>query len=439
MDDNNLRTGRQQLISVIGCFSALCILGCLTAAIFGGAFFKPHSRLQLAAAFLLTALAAALMGFDRRGVFSLIDGLARPGLRRPRTALLGLMLISTVVALATAGWVLDRFANSADEYAYVLQAKTYASGRLWVEAPPLPEAFQMYRFLAKDGLWLSQYPPGWAAGLAIFEVLGVPLVVVDPLLAAATVFAFFSLAKMELSPRAAWLASLTLVCGAFFVLTYASYLSHGVAALAGLASIAFATHYLKSGKAIAALLAGVCLGYLGFTRPFNAVIFAVPIAVALLLTPGRRVGHLLVAAGGLPFLLALLAYNQAITGNPLVMRATWLQPGGEPLGAPSAAYIVENIKRAGLLHLWSSPLLPLGWVAAFFLLAKRRRLGLADWIAPATFIAFIFYGGDSGNHYGPRYYFEAWPFMLFTLFKAFDLVFFQEARKSSRVGPERLC
>src|SRR5204862_1484037 len=60
------------------------------------------------------------------------------------------------------------------------------------------------------------------------------------------------------------------------------------------------------------------------------------------------------------------------------------------------------------------------WGAAFAWLTTRKKLDFFDWIVPATVGAFVFYGGNGGNQYGPRYYFEAWPLALITVAKAID-------------------
>jgi hypothetical protein len=76
-----------------------------------------------------------------------------------------------------------------------------------------------------------------------------------------------------------------------------------------------------------------------------------------------------------------------------------------------------SLKRIVRLHAWTSPILLYGSAAAFVILARRRALGLTDWIMPLTVAMFLTYAGDGGNQYGPRYYFEAWPFAILTLAK----------------------
>ena len=331
---------------------------------------------------------------------------------------------AVLTALATLAWtagvVLGGFPNSGDEYAYALQAQTYAAGRLWVESPVLPDAFRLARFLSKDGIWVSQYQPGWALLMSPAAALGLPLWLVNPLIGTALLFAFFRLAAGYVSREMSWVATLTLGTSAFFLLNLGSFFSHGATALAAVLSALCVARYLRHGGWRWAVLAGVLAGCIGFTRILNAVVLLVPITTAMLLTPGRRLGVLALAAGGAPFLLAVLAYNEAITGNPLLFVPNWFKPGGETFGVFGVHTIMLTIDRVLRLGEWTSPILVAAAPAAFLLLAARGRLAFVDWLAPTTVLAFLFYAGSGGDQYGPRYYFEAWPFALLTIARAVD-------------------
>jgi hypothetical protein len=352
---------------------------------------------------LLERLLAASARWDRRGVLGAAGGV-----------FVGLCLVARLV--------LDAFPNSADEYAYVLQAQTYAMGRLWVEAPPFPDLFQQMRFVAKDGIWISSYQPGWALLLAPAALAGAPLWLVGPLIGAATVVAFFALAREETGRPYAWIATLALVTSAFFVLNLGSFFSHGAAAFAAVLFALCGHRFLKTGRVGWALLAGACLGYLGFIRAFNAPLIGLSFVVALLMTPGRRGGLVWVGLAGAPFLAVLLAYNAVVTGDPLLQVQEWVSRKGEPVGGPSLASVAETVRRLARLALWTSPVLLPAWAAAGAGLAWRRKLSFIDWIFPVTVLGFLFYSGSGGNQYGPRYLFEGWPFALITCAKALEFV-----------------
>ena len=375
---------------------------------------------------LATAVAIWL---GHQGAEPLFDRLAAPlgrWDRRVAWALAGGVLVFTLVMAVV---VLGRFPNSGDEYAYVLQAQTYAQGRLWVDAPSPPAFFALERFVAKNGIWVSSYQPGWALLLAPAALLHLPLWIVNPVLASGMLLAFHVLARRLLSERGAWIATLAMATSSFFLFNFASYFSHGAAALAGVLFAICADRYLREGRAVLALLAGLCLGYLGFIRAFNAALFALPFVVALLMTPRRRIGLVWFGLAGAPLLALLLAYNWAVTGNPLLLVQDWVNAnGGEPIGAPGLKSLTETFRRLARLYLWTSPVMLFGWAGAAGWLAWTRRLHFVDWIFPVTLLGFVFYGGDGGNQYGPRYLFEAWPFAILTVVRAIEPVLFAERR-----------
>jgi hypothetical protein len=61
-----------------------------------------------------------------------------------------------------------------------------------------------------------------------------------------------------------------------------------------------------------------------------------------------------------------------------------------------------------------------GYIAAFFVGLSRRRFDFTDWIMPTTILFFLFYSGSGGEQYGPRYYFEGWPFAILSILKLID-------------------
>jgi len=99
-----------------------------------------------------------------RGASGILDLLVRPVQRSPFHALLIVAVVALVVFMLFAKFVLDAFPNSGDEVSYVLQAQTYARGRLWVAPPPVAEAFRLFWFLDKDGKWVGVFRSGMADG-----------------------------------------------------------------------------------------------------------------------------------------------------------------------------------------------------------------------------------------------------------------------------------
>jgi hypothetical protein len=364
---------------------------------------------------LLLAFAAVAIWLGRPGATAVLSGLQAPMMRAGDRGLGAVLLVAFGLYLAVARLVLDAFPNSGDELAYVLQAQTYARGQIWADLPAAHDAFEMFRFFDVRGHWLSQYPPGWSLVMAPAAALGVPLWMVDPAVGAATLVLFYVLARRHVSRQVAGLGVLALGFSAFYVLNAASFFNHAFTTLAALAFALCAERFLEHGRVRDALLAGLCIGVVGVTRTQNAVPFVLAFLFMLAGRRDRWPGVIWFGLGGLPLLCGLLAYNAMTTGHPLTPPQNVL--GEEPLGRLGVESLTMNAKRIVRLHVWTSPILLYGSGAAFLVLLVRRKLGLTDWILPLTVLMFLTYAGDGGNQYGPRYYFEAWPFALLTLTK----------------------
>lgn len=379
---------------------------------------------------LLPLSAAALwLGVPRACM--MVDILVVPIRRFGLCAVVMFVLLAMAAFIIVARYVLNAFPNSGDEFAYVMQAQTYAQGRLWLDPPPLVEAFRSFRFFDVGDKWVSQYSPGWAMLMAPAGALGLPLWIVSPLIGAATLVAFFTLARRYVSRESAWIGMLLLGVSSFFILNSGSYFSHTLTAFCGVVFALFGLRYVERGEIWCAVVAGVCIGLMGLTRTQNAVIFSAPFAITLAMTPKRRMGLVWFGLGGAPFLLALLAYNSAITGNPIVPVANVRQ--SEPIGSFGPRSIRETARHFADLYIWTSPLLVLGYIVALSTALARRRVDFTDWIMPATIIFFLLYSGSGGDQYGPRYYFEGWPFAVLTILKVIDPVLFC-AERSARAA-----
>ena len=125
---------------------------------------------------------------------------------------------------------------------------------------------------------------------------------------------------------------------------------------------------------------------------------------------GRVAGTLaLVALGALPWVLVLAGYNDALSGSPWRLttlgetygnwfRQKWVMRGFDILGNQLLRYV-----------LWTPPLL-----VFLYLLGLRRRPTAAtalDWMPVVVALAFFPYMNRGGNQYGPRFYYEAFPFL----------------------------
>lgn len=344
--------------------------------------------------------------------------LARPGWWRWQ--------IGVVLALVLAAvWAIRAFPNSGDEYNYIFQAETFRHGSLWVPVPEHQELFAFSHIFMKDGKWVSQYAPGWGALLALGRTLGLPYWMFNPLLAVGCLWAAWAVATQRAGQAAGTAAVVLLGFSAYFVFTSASYFPHLACATFGLIFCWQAEVYRKAPAARPALVMGLALGVVGLIRPYDAVLFTLPYALATLLR--LRAAHfkfaLLVAAAGTPFVVATLLYNWSITGDPLFPVTNWGYPsyrlGLNPTDEAGRDFTwLETahhaVSRVVLLGEWTSlPFLVL-FVSAWAHLWRRRKLQPSDFVLPVFIVGYLLAPGFGGNQYGPRYYFAAFPMMVLT-------------------------
>jgi hypothetical protein len=329
------------------------------------------------------------------------------------------LAIITALLLAAGVIVLRAFPNSGDEYAYLFQAETFHAGRLWNRVPPVPDVFGFAHVLAKDGKWVSQYPPGWPIIIAGVTSLGLPAYVASPATALLLLFGFACLIRELVGLGAALAGTALLACCPFFLLNGASYFSHMSAALFGVLAVLCGVRFLNTGSIPSALGAGAALGFLGIIRPFSAVLIAIPCAIELLRRARslhyRRLAWFLL--GSFPFVIGFLFYNNAVTGSPLLDPTSW-DSDKLPLGLQPVYTAGFAIFRVMELAQWTSPLFCLLYAAAALWKLGCRRLAFYDFVFPLFVLGYLLYPNLGGNRYGPRYYFEAYPFMVLTVISA---------------------
>jgi hypothetical protein len=332
----------------------------------------------------------------------------------PSSRMTGIAIGVTAAAVVIiAALVLQRFPNSADEYAYLFQAETFAQGRLWNEPTPLPDHFRFIHIVQQDGKWVSRFPPGWPAMLSAFTWAEVPTWLLSPLLGLCVlglvVLLFSELDLKRVTP----IAVAALATSPFFLFNAASYFGH-VACLACLMAAAWlATRFRKNGATWEAIGVGLALGIAFTVRYYTAALVGLPLLAYLVLGQPRRLTRaaLAVAAGSALPLGLLLVYQAAITGSPWLMVTRWVDPSeglGFIKGHTPARAIEAMLLQLGRLVTWASP-------ALLFLLvgvAWSKKASAWVWTASATFVACLvghaFYYNLGGNQYGPRFYFEGW-------------------------------
>ena len=352
---------------------------------------------------------------------------ARPDPVGSVTGWLGRRATAVVVllALAAGAWavvgsrsVFPYLSDDHDEGLYLYQADALAHGHLFPPAPRHPEAFLPWLSVLSEGRFILKYTPVHASVLAGSMLLtGSPRWALG-LVAAGVVLFIYALAREVLGDRRpALVAALFLALSPLFVIQSATFLSYCTSLLL-LEAFAFALlRGLRTDRCLLLALGGLLLGLAAFARPFDALVFALPLGAYLVWSRRHDRARLLRTAGwvgaglALP-LLAMLAYFQAATGSPfrspfnlLEPRDTLgfgtrrLVPGGPGLSFTPAHGVYGVARYAVLVSFWGFGGLVL--VGFFLATVVRRRLrGPQAWVAlvVVTYSAgYLFFWGTFGT------------------------------------------
>ena len=356
-------------------------------------------------------------------------------------AVVAAAVVGTLAARALGHWALRDVPHVMDELAYVLQARTFASGHLVAPARLPRAAFAMW-FVDDRSATFSIFPPGWPAVLAIGEALGLRGWV-GPVLHGATTLLVGEAGRRWAGDRTRVAAAWAYALWPQALLLAASLMSHALVAACAAALLVGSAAALRR-RTWGALVVGAAIGVALLTRPLCAVALALTGAAFALLAVRRRVASVRQAAAlvaPIAVALALLgAYNRALTGHATRFpQSAWFDEHAAPLDDPrfryapgcndlgfgpthgcdygirDASHDARNaISNTGdNLAAWMrlAPGGPLAFVAAAFALTRARgraRLVAAS-VAIVAVVALYALYWYAGTCYGARFYHAALP------------------------------
>ena len=209
----------------------------------------------------------------------------------------------------------------------------------------------------------------------------------------------------------------------------ASYLSHPVALLFTTLALLGPTVGLRADRGRWLAASGLAVGALSLVRPWDAVAVAATLVLMLMLTRQRK-GILLVVGCMLPFAVALLLYNRALTTSPWLFPqhlynprdalgwgsdvgkiATYGSLGHSPI---KAVFNLGHNLRSLATNLFGWPFLSLLFIPFAYLTRRprhRRGLALLSCFAVVHTLAYSLYWYD-GVLYGARFYYALMPYFL---------------------------
>jgi len=365
-----------------------------------------------------------------------------------RAAPLLLALLGVAFARLIGHFALDDVPHVMDEFAYSLQARTFASGHL-TEAVRLPRAAFAMWFVDDRVRTFSVFPPGWPAVLSLGYLLGIASWV-NPLLHGGTVLLIARAARVTAGRFAGVLAAALYALSPQALLLGATFMSHTVVAFAAALVLAVGLNFIAEDEPAPRLavfgVVGGTVGLAAATRPLCALtLLALAAGFAFVAWRRRRVRLADGVAFGLPLLAVVLLlglYNAHLTGGMLRFpQNAFFDAHAGPVDLPLFAYhqgcndlgfgrghgceansagphsvanAFSNFGDNFTAWFWLAGGGPVAFALAVFALTGRHERAGQGLVFAALPLTFVLYGlyWYAGTAYGARFYHVALPSLL---------------------------
>jgi hypothetical protein len=349
-----------------------------------------------------------------------------------RNALLFGVTIATL-ALAmyaiVASLVFSRVPISIDELVQLVQAKTFATGRLWRPASATPEFYSILNMVDSNGRYYGQFPPGGPAMLALGVLVGAPWLV-GPICGAVSVAAFWAyLRVVEPQREVAVGAVLLFAIAPFAVFMSGSHMNHVPTMMWLVVAMAAVARAMVSDRPAPgfALLSGFALGAAATIRPVDAFAFALPAGLWYLTNAlGNRLRWRDAVASAIGVAIpvaAMMWVNANTTGKPLLFGYQVLWGHSHDLGFHRAPWGMAHTPARGVelinlyflrlqTYLYESSLPSLiPFLGALFLTRKVDRFDRYLFATAALVLGLYFAYWHDGFIFGPRFVYPLLPML----------------------------
>jgi hypothetical protein len=251
--------------------------------------------------------------------------------KRRRLAILSIAGVAILLRVGLVSFVPIPVPGVHDEFSYLLAADTFAHGRLTNPPHPMWLYFDTFH-VNQHPTYMSKYPPAQGAVLAVGELLGHPWL--GSLLSVAGMIAAVVWALQAWLPAEWALLGGTLVLLRLGIFGYwiDGYWGGAVAAIGGALVVGALPRIIHFQRTRDAAILGLGESILANSRPFEGLIFSVPVLAVLLFWLFRRATlsrrdtlcRVVAPFSGVILLCGVFMgyYNWRVTGNPLLFPYT---------------------------------------------------------------------------------------------------------------------
>ncbi|MCU1690387.1 MAG: hypothetical protein JWN20_2315 [Jatrophihabitantaceae bacterium] len=248
--------------------------------------------------------------------------------------LVSLGALAAAAAVLVNAWLFPLYSLNRDDSVYIAMARLIQDGHVTLPAAG-QEAFRPWASGQVGGRFVLKYTPPWPAILAGAELItGSPRAGLAATAAATVVLTALLTAEVLRNRVTGLVAGALLLLSPAFLVQSGTYLPYLFELACGLGFALLLLTGARRRSTSRVVAAGVVIGLAAWARPFDAVLIALPFTalVALAAARARRRGcpvrsntvALLarLAAGAMPLVAVILAYNAVVLGDPLRLPYT---------------------------------------------------------------------------------------------------------------------
>lgn len=251
-----------------------------------------------------------------------------------------LVAVAFCIPAASLAYNAGRWIIGGDDAIYLLQAH-------WMREPSfgwtVPEALRPHFMMRKldigpAGQFFGQYPPGWPAVIAFFDLLGLHWLTL-PVLGAVSALATFRIGRLLFDARTGLLAAVLLIANAMWIMQFGTWMASALNLTCALLTAMWLLEAEQAqgvGRRLRWCAAGFTIALMAATRPLDGAAMAVTFGLWTIargtLSP-KDIAQCLATSlvGALPVVVALLYYHKTSNGEATRFAYEVINRGGNGL------------------------------------------------------------------------------------------------------------